>query len=1166
MSMQSPAPTEADERLKKDSGTPHESTAAATRAPVDAPSASTRPQTREEQQQAYLEWRKSQPSRNLTDEQRQAGAAEHVKNASKLGTLDRAKATQKTMDENREDGTDIYADETREMIHRKDQAALSQTGSTSGDRMAQGASRAGEALHTGIKENGGAFKAVDDMAGGPVLQTAEAIGLAMHAQGTISAKKDGARQETARRTKLEATQAHDEGSAALGAMRESKTAGGGYEKGRALSAFAASARTVMAHNTARRAALAAGQGTMKTMSVDHTVGEAVPIPVKDGTVIDSTLGDQARAYKDARVAELTTEKTGLNETAEKRTGGFFTKAAPEPEWQDHLAQNAEEKKSLKADNSVLEKSAQERRRYSQVSTKGYKYGLLDHEADEYHPARDAFEGANKNIAGKHEEHLKSLQSSLDELNAQGEKQKLDDRHRDGLKTVFGTDKKQSFSKKAHLTSAQEQVDKLRVEQSKNINTRIASLKTQHDSAKKSGNKVEQQRIQDQIDHHSDMLAKSRDKSGSFVSTEFLSAASQRQMHSSMNRVSKLEREKKTGLTEEQQAKQDAMRAKLDSAKANSDAGATESDLATRETHKETVEHYRFVKQHGMTPDQHDTQLENQKRILELKKEKQTGLSTEDQKKLEDIDKERTGMKGMVKNSRAFAAKHEGEKVWQGRAGGVGTDFRADRAETSDADARAATINKGAATAHRVGEVMEANLDKGREAMASGDHEHARNIAVSRAGQNIADIASSAVGGPAIGTTVKTTGQVVQAGSDIVSGLTYAGADRAKFGEHARAMTQGADGKTDQWRKVHDSVIDFHGAHDAPSEGGVKKGARQLLNMGRREFGDDIKGFASDTVKDSSLTKSIANTAASVAQPIADTVAPVAHSLVDKAAPLTDQAGAVGHSLVDQATPMVEAGAKTAHDVVNQVSDGSQSLLEHAQDSLTPAVDHIPEVGVSTGAGELVANAGEHISSQIDETGSKAHDAITQHVDELPTQAHDAITEHVDGLAGQAHEAIAKNIEGLPENLHDSVIDKAGSTAEDSVDKAFDTADAALTDKPKEPEVIGKPLEGRAAKEHPSSVTDPVSEPEQPKVPEPHPVGPKPVAGPSFLEQIRAAGEKSTNHQADKRHAPSSPVADVTKKEFNSWSQRIPRFGRNVWQRTKNFGSRMWKGIKGLFGG
>ena len=1165
MSMQSPAPTEADERLKKDSGTQNESSSAATRAPVDTPSTSTRPQTREEQKQAYQEWHKAQPKVELSDEERQA-RADRLKGSATRGLLARVKAKQQEMNKNREDGKDIYAQEAQEMIHRKDQAALSQTGSTRDDRMAQGVSKVGEAIHSGIKEHGGALKAVDELAGGPVVQTTEAIGLAMHAQGTISAKKDSTRQDIARQTKLEASQAHDEGSAALQEMRDNRTPEGKIDTDRARKAIGAAGLTVMAHNKARRAALAAGQDTMKTMSVEHTIGEKAPIPLKDGTVIDSTLGDQTRAYKDARVAELETEKTGLTETAEKRTGTFFTKAAPEPEWQDHLAENAEEKKSLKADNSVIEKSAQERRQYAQVSLKGYKYGLLDHEADDYHPARDAFEGANTNIADKHAEHLKGLQSSLDELNAQGEQQKHDDRHRDGLKTVFKTDKAQPFSKKPHLESAQRRVTELRATQNKRINTRIASLKTQHDSAKSSGNKIEQQRVQQLIDHHTDMLAKSQDKSGSFVSTEFLTREEQSQMHGSMDRVSKLEREKKTGLTEEQQAKHDAIRAKLDAAKANSDAGADDSDLATRDAHKDKVEHYRFVKKHGMTPDQHDTHLENEKRILELKKEKQTGLSTDDQKRLEDIDKERTGMKGMVKNSRAYAAKHEGETVWQGRAGGVGTDFRADRAETSDSDALAATVNKGAGTAHRVGEVMEANLEKGRDAMAAGDHEHARNIAVSRAGQNIADIASSAVGGPAIGTTVQTTGKVVIAGSDMVGGLTYAGADRAKFAEHARSMTVGADSKTDRWRKVHDSVIDFHGAEDVPFEGGVKKGARSLLNMGRQEFGDDIKGLASDTVTDSSLTKSIANTTAALAKPVADTVAPVAHSLVDKAAPLVKPIGDAAHSLVDQAAPILEEGAKTAHNVVDQVSDGSHSLLQQAQDSVTPAVDHIPEVGVSTAAGDLVENAGQHLSSQMNDTATKAHDAITQHVDDLPTLAHDSISEHVDSLPDQAHEAIKEHVEGLPENLHDSVIDKAGTTAEDSVDKAFDTADAALTDKPKEPEVIGKPLEGRAAKEHPSSVTDPVSEPEQPKVPEPRPVGPTPAVGPSFLEQIRAAGEKSTNHQADKRHNPTSPVADVTKKEFNSWKQRIPRFGRNVWQRTKNFGSRMWKGIKGFFGG
>jgi hypothetical protein len=1145
MSMQSPAPIEADERLKKQSGTEQSANSAGDRAPVDAPSATTRPQTREEQMQAYKEWHKAQPKVDMSDAERAERADQHLKNASTLGTLSRAKTMQKAMDENREDGTDIYAEETREMIHRKDQAALSQSGSTSGDRLAQGVSNVGEALHTGIKDHGGAFKAVDELAGGPVLQTAEALGLAMHAQGTISAKKDATRQDTARRTRLEASQAHDEGSAALASMRESKTAEGGFEKGRARAAFAASARTVMAHNKARRAALAAGQETMKPMSVDHTVGEATPIALEDGTKIDSTLGDQARAYKDARKEELTTQETGLKDTAQKRTGTFFTKAAPEPEWQDHLAENEEERKSLTSENTALDKSAGKRWKFAQISPKGYKYGLLQHEADEYHPARDAFEGANKSIADKHADHVKDLESSLTALNATGMQQKQADRHRGGSTSYFS---KQKFSKKPHLEAAQREVTDLRNEQTKNISTKIAGLKAKQESAKKSGNTVEHQRIQDEIDHHNGLLAQSQDASSSFVSTQYLSKESQSRLHSSMDRVSKLQREKDTGLTEAQQAQHDHLRATLDAAKSNPDAGAHASDLETRDKHKDTVEHYRFVKQHGMTPDEHDTHLANAERILELKKEKSTGLSTEDQKKLDDIGKERTGMKGLVKRSRAFAKKHDGETVVHGRVGGVGTEYRADRAETSASDARAATINEGAKTAHRVGEVMEANLEKGRDAMSSGDHEHARNIAVSRLGQNVADTALIAAGGQAIGTTVQNTGKIVQAGSDIVGGLTHEGADRAQFAKNARAMTEGADGKTDQWRKVHDSVMDFHGAEDVPFAGGVKKGARSLLNMGRQEFGGDIKGFASDTVTNSSLTNKIADTTADVAKPVAATVAPVLHSVVDETAPLVKPLGDAAHSLVKTVTPVVDEVAKQAHHGVDQVGDASHSLLDKAKDSANSAVDHIPEMGVNTGAGDLVHSAGDQMTSHLDDATTTAHEAINQHIGALPTQAHEAISENIDGLPDKAHQAITDNIEGLPGNLHDSVIDKAGSTAEDSVDTAFDKADEALTDAPKKPEVIGKPVGPRkSAKAQPTSLTvqgggDPVVA----KVPSPVvPTQPEPT-----IESARQVTEKLPDPQAVTQPHPASPS---------------PARPLTWWDHVKNFGKRMWKGVKGFFG-
>ncbi len=55
-----------------------------------------------------------------------------------------------------------------------------------------------------------------------------------------------------------------------------------------------------------------------------------------------------------------------------------------------------------------------------------------------------------------------------------------------------------------------------------------------------------------------------------------------------------------------------------------------------------------------------------------------------------------------------------------------------------------------------------------------------------------------------------------------------------------------------------------------------------------------------------------------------------------------------------------------------------------------------------------------------------------------------------------------------------------------------------------------------------------------------------------LAQIRDDRQKSTDAQADKRPDPLTPIADVTKKEYTSWRQRISGFARSTWQRAKNW--------------
>lgn len=952
---------------------------------------------------AYVADHKSRPATTMSHDEQVADLARRTKASRAKRVTDLAVArgawTQARFDKDRApdpevaEGIKNYGAEAQEMIRRKDQQALRQTGSTSADRNAQTVSRVGEAVHTTIGENGGTAKAVDKFLGGPVLETGEAIGLAMDAQGALSAQRDGARQEVARRTKKEAATAHAEGHDALEAMRASRTGPGEYAEGTALAANAAAGRTVMAHNRARRDALAAGQDRLKPMSVDHSVGEAVPIPVEDGTVIDASLGDQARAHKDALKEKWSTEESELQDAAKKRKGGWFTKADPEPEWEDRMAANAEERKSLTAANKEVDASAGKRREYLNVNTKGYKYGLTKDEADAYHPARDAYVAANDSIEEKHKAHVAGIQSQLDELTQQGLTQKDADRHRNGKKDVFGRPAKEQFSKKNHLIAAERDLTELRTKQTNSINRQVAILKGQHKDALQSGSKVEQQRLADQIAEHERMAAQSRKKGSSFVA-EGIPGVDTGALHSAMSRAQRLRMEKTTGLTADQQKAHAGLRARLDAAKANPEAGADTKDIETRDEHQDTVDHYRFIKTHGMTPDEHDEHLENEQRILEIKKEAKTGLSTDESARLDDIAHQRQVNKGLVKRSRAFAKKHEGETVRDGRAGGVGTSFRADRAETSDADARAEKVNAGARTAHRVGTVMNADLDDSRAAMESGDLKHARDIAASRTVQNIADAASSAAGGPAIGTTVQTTGKVVRAGADIVGGLTHEGADNAKFARHARAMTVGPDGKTDRYHAVQNSVLDFHGDDDEAFEGGVKKGARQLLGMGKEEFGGDMSDGLSDAVQGSDVTKTIATAAGSVAakaQPLADTV------------------------------------SGTAHDIVDHVEAGAHSVLGQAQQTVGDAVDDIPSLGVGVGLGDLVHSGHEAATSQVDQMGDDAHQAIGEHLDDLSGQAHDA------------------------------VIEQAGSSAESLVETGFAKADEALTDHPEEPEVIGGPV-------------------------------------------------------------------------------------------------------------
>lgn len=416
----------------------------------------TRPVTRLESddkqrlQQEYLEWRKSRRPQVLTDEQRETRAAEHLKKAQRAHVLDQAAKTQQRMNAN----PDAERSRVEEMIKAKDRQAMSQTGSTSSVRNAQAVSRFGESAYEHGNKVSQALDGVGLLPEGSsdsVSGIVKGVGLAVQAQGMISAKQDQFRQDEARRTKGLARDAVEANSDAIDAMRSTKTGEGAFQKGRALDAFRTSAKAVMAHQKAARAAKAAGRETVATMSVENTLGESVPVNrfdagvVSDGAVVDDSLTHRTREWKDQRKQELAAAKKDLKESSGERRGG------DDDEWNQRLERNRQEKQSLEAENSDLKDSSRERRSLGATDLrKGYRFALHDDEAEEYHSAREAHRSASETIEGQHEDHVREIESRFAALNKQGEAQKTADRYRSG-KTGFGGRKiREKFSKKDEL--------------------------------------------------------------------------------------------------------------------------------------------------------------------------------------------------------------------------------------------------------------------------------------------------------------------------------------------------------------------------------------------------------------------------------------------------------------------------------------------------------------------------------------------------------------------------------------------------------------------------------------------------------------------------------------------------------------------------------------------
>jgi hypothetical protein len=1123
-----PAKEADDERLRLSKLGSQQSEHVGASAPVNTPSKSIRPNVKPDE--ATLA-REAEVKAHMDAFRAKRDPA--TKSLGPMFVNDRAADRQKKMDENRDAEKNIYTDDADAMIRRKDQQALTATGSTSADRMAQSASSVGKAVDRTLNEGGTAAKVVDKLTGG-LGQTIQQIGLATEAQGMISAKKDSARQDAARTSKMKASETHSGLMDSLDSMRESKASGGGYEPGQGGALLRGMGETVIAHNNARRDAIAAGQDTIKPMSVDHTLGQVVPISVEDGTIIDSSLGDKAREHKDALKEGWTAEEKDLKQKPGQRKDGWFTKADPamKKDWDERMSLNAEEGKKLIEEVAVVDTSAKEREKFKTRNLKGYKYGLHEDEAAEYRTARDVHTEASTNIEKAHDDHVASLQSSFDELTKTGEAQKTADRHRSNK--AFG--RKDSFSKKANLEDAERGIKEKQAEQSKMINKKIAYTQSAANSARDSGDTLSQQTKLDEIKRHQAELKQVQD--GSHASLD-----------SAVKHRNTLLREKTTGLTKEQQGQHDAMRAQLDKAKGDSTSGAGQTDIDARDDQKDTIDHYRFVKTHGMSAEEHDQKLEKEQRLLDIKKESDTGLTTDESKRHGDIQKERSDNKGLVARTRKFAKDHDGEEVKDGRAGGISAGLSPDKLITKPEDARSLALNEASRTTVRGGEVVEGNVDKARAANESGDHEHGRNIAISGATQGITDAVLSATGaGIAVSSTMSGIGKGLQAGGNIVGAATHEGADKAILAQEGRSLEHGSDGKTGRYHQVQNSVIDFHGPDAGAFKGDFAGGAKHILSAVQSQFGDDIKDGLAGAVTGSSVVNSIADHTATALKPVAN---------------IANQGAKIAHSAVDTVAPVAETVSEQANNVVDTVQGGAETVLSKTQETLGGGLGEVTDPGVGAGLANLVQHGSDAASEKISDTADTARDAIA---------------ENTTGLVEGAHTAITDNLEGLDGKAHDAVLEQADTSSRDAVDAAFDKANDLLTGPvEKDPVVIGGPRKVSPATEDPTPVVEP-----EPPVPTPVPtpvVEPDPVHKPKLdLAQIRAAGRKSTAAQAVKQHDPTSQVSDQTKQEYTSpelnqysWKsmktsgQRIRRGFQNAWQRTKNFGKRIGSRISSFFG-
>ena len=833
------------------------------------------------------------------------------------------------------------AADTDAMIKAKDQRALSSTGSTSRLRNVQSVGSAAHTVQDVASSIGGEF--LDKVTGLPIASTADALALGTEAGTMKIAQNDSRRQEVARIDQVQAAEAHQQSHDALTQMRGDLAdfhASGGVTPedrsprlatGSGLRAFQGVGNAVIAHNTARRSGKSAGRGKdmIKPMSMDHSLGEEVAqingkAVVDDGTVIGDDYTAAVRDKKEQRKQAIAADKQTLKDRQTARKMGL-----PDSEFDAHMKGLQEEKDKHSTELQALKDKQKSRDQFGRSVGRGY--ALTQDEQNEKATSETAMKEINARIDSAHEEHTSGILGRMSALEETGQKQKEADRYRSGKKGIFGGAIREEFSRKGEMRDLESQRDEIRGRQTEAIEAKLAKAKT---ALEGSSDEAAKQRIQDQIAQHESLLAKSKSDS-TFVSPQYLKIDDKKALQSKLAQLASLQREKDTGLTSDQQKEHDQLRATLDAAKASGTAGASAEDLRARDEHQATLNNLQNLSKHGLTLDESAQKAKLKKRLASIYTTETEKLTEQERADLAGLKQERQGLKGMNTKARKFAKTHESERVVDGRVGGVGTEHNQARDVTSTGDKIGSFINHRAKNLNTAGEIVEANLDKGREAAARGDADHAMAIAGAKVGQNIAGIVGGALGVPELDSTIEKVGQGMQGVAKITGAASYEAADRAKFAEHARSMIPDEDGKTDRFHQVQHGVIDFHGAEDAPfARDGLSEGAKQLASAVKDPLsdalGDPLNAAASSAV--GAVQEHVVDPAhralSSAANVVRDGVAPVADAA-------SSAVGAVQEHVVDPAQQALSSAADAVHEHVIEpsVDAASEMAEEKGQDHL-----------------------------------------------------------------------------------------------------------------------------------------------------------------------------------------------------------------------------------------